>query len=122
MIDGDGSICKCKNRNAFVLKVRIHNSNKTLMEWLKKIIGTGNISYLPPAIERNGYKHTLPRWTYEVGAKVDILYLLEQIEPYLIIKKEKAQTIIRLIPSMKRPTKYKRAHGEVACRHVSILV
>lgn len=51
MIDGDGSICKSRNRNHFVLKVRIHNSSRSLMDWLKKTIGAGSISYLPPLLK-----------------------------------------------------------------------
>lgn len=108
MIDADGSICKCKNKEYFVLKVRIHNSDKELMDWLKNIIGGGNVHYLPPAIDKQGYKHTKIRWTYDVSAKVDVMRLLEQIEPYLIIKKKKAQEVMWRIPLMKRPSKYKK--------------
>lgn len=106
MIDADGSICKSKNRNHFILKVRVHNSDKNLIDWLKRTIGAGNIHYLPPSTDTKGYRHTLPRWTYDISAKVDVLRILEQIEPYLIIKQEKARQFIALIPSMKRPTKY----------------
>lgn len=108
MIDGDGSICKCKNRTNFILKVRIHNSDKILMDWLKNTIGTGNIHYLPPSIESKGFKHTKTRWTFDISSKVDVLRLLEQIYPYLIIKKQKAGILINLIPTMRRPSKYKR--------------
>lgn len=97
MIDGDGSICLCKNRSNIIAKVRIHNSSKKLMLWLKRTIKCGNISSLPPSIEGKGYKHTLIRWTYDISAKVDVLSILNQIKPYLIIKKEKAIQVINFI-------------------------
>lgn len=108
MIDADGSICKCKNRDSFVCKVRVHNSSEKLMIWLKKKIGAGNINHLPPAVDKQGFKHTKDRWDFDLSAKVDVIEILKQINPYLIIKKEKSKMILNLIPTMKRPNKYKK--------------
>jgi hypothetical protein len=112
MIDADGSICKCKNREAYVCKVRVHNSSIILMNWLQKIIGAGNVSYLPPSTETKGYKHTLPRYTFNISAKVDVIEILNQIMPYLIIKKGKAEMIIHAVNNAKRPSKYKSRHKQ----------
>lgn len=108
MIDADGSICKSRNRNSFVCKVRVHNSDEKLMIWLKEKIGVGNIEHLPPAKDKQGYKHTKDRFNLDISSKVDVKELLKQIERYLVIKKEKAQNIIRFIPTMKRPKKYRK--------------
>jgi len=109
MIDGDGSILICKNRDYFTCKVGIYNSNEKLILWLKETMGAGNIYHKSPGIDKYSFKHTKDRWEFTISAKVDVMKILKQITPYLIIKKEKAEIILKIIPTMKRPTKYRKA-------------
>ena len=108
MIDADGSISKSKNRRSFICKVRVHNSSEELMIWLKRVVGAGSVECRPPGVDKHGYKHTLNRWTFDISAKVDVTRLLEQIHPYLVIKKDKAKMVMDFIPTMKRPTTYNK--------------
>jgi len=97
IVDGEGciDITKGNRKNGksyFTSRLHIVNTDINLMEWLKERIGMG--SYYREHRERDNHKKC---YTFVISAVNDLLGILKAIEPYLVIKKEKAQEIIKLL-------------------------
>jgi len=86
LIDGEGCICISKPRSSYSihqLSVRVSNTDARLMIWLKDNFN-GSIT----TQHRKNKKHK-DAYEWRVFAK-DSEYILENILPYLVIKKEQA--------------------------------
>ena len=91
IVDGEGCIhCDKKHR---VYRLHVSNTDTDLMEWLKERIGMGSY-YREPTRQR---EHWTPAYTFVISAVCDLLGILKAIEPYLIIKKQRAQEAIRIL-------------------------
>jgi hypothetical protein len=93
-IDGEGSIIFYKDRKILNPAILVANTDKPVLDYLKSKLTIGSL-----AITRRTHKN--PKWKdlYQLhihGAK-PVYDILIVIEPYLIIKKEKALTAIRIL-------------------------
>ena len=97
-LDGEGSIFLYLRSDAVNLRVAFSNSDKDCLETLREWFGVGNIV----SRSRNSHKHKTGHILIingRAGAS-----LLEQIEPYLIIKLEQARLGIDFIHKIKEPS------------------
>lgn len=83
LIDGEGSITKHRKANV----VYIYNTSSNLMEWLLSTIG-GKVRY---ACHRNGRS---PCHVWIACSVRNVHYLLSRVIPFLVIKKDKANSVI----------------------------
>lgn len=110
LLDGEGSITVFKNREqrglakrtrsklGFTLgiNVRIHNTNLELLNHINAI-------YFGHIYRSNKRKNSVYRW--EIADKSKIIELLEQLIPYLIVKKDKAIRAVEFCKSrVNRPS------------------
>jgi len=86
-IDGEGSIGFDLKTN--ILRVGIYNTNKNFIDYAKKLLN-GNVFIRPSTSERKVL------YRVEIGSKDKIIFILKQIIPYLIIKKEIAIKVLEL--------------------------
>jgi len=100
LIDGDGWI-NCKERKwgsktVLSLGVAVNLTDKKAIEWLKETFKGGCVySYKPKRGKRN-YQWQLHRW-------IDVYLFLKAIVPYLVIKKDRAKKIIKVIEEKYKP-------------------
>lgn len=110
MVDADGSISISRNapetvRNGrlknprYVLHLSVVNTSMELMEWLVSTFGG---VYRPRRMTRPEHQRVTYDWRFDNGKAYPLLVALE---PYLIVKKERAQLGIELIRD------WKTAHG-----------
>ena len=101
--DADGSVSIAKSgagvqgikNPRYVLRVNIVNTSVDLMNWLYENFG-GLVKKRPLA---NPEKHRQTYdWSFDNGKA---LYVLELMEPYLIVKKERVQVAIELLRGWK---------------------
>jgi len=94
IIDGEGNISlhmyDGKGRTTKVLRPRVGvtNTSLELLEWLRKVIGFG---YIDRHKESSEHKDT---WRYGLYSVNDIRRLLEDILPYLVVKREQAELLL----------------------------
>jgi len=85
VIDGEGSIMLYGRRDSVAMRVAIANTNQKLLEWCAITTGVGNIVIT----KRDNPKHkTSANWIANSQAAASVL---EQVLPFLTIKKEQAQ-------------------------------
>jgi hypothetical protein len=97
IIDGEGSLMlwmnkKTKVRGQFNLRVNVSTTDKILMDWLFENFG-GTI-YEMNAPSRKAKSHWKQQWIWQVN-RPQILQLLKEIYPFLIIKKERCEIAIK---------------------------
>jgi hypothetical protein len=85
MIDGEGSVQMYRG-GRLALSVYIYNTSVPLMEWLAAIGGVYVPRKTPPQRKQN--------YEWRVKGREDALALLMAVEPFMIIKKEKAKQAI----------------------------
>jgi hypothetical protein len=99
LIDGEGSFLAIPQmkRNAFGFEITIANTNKAALEEIQKFVGFGKVYQDRPApnieyylTRKMGYKYRI----YKIG---EILPIIEQIKPYLFIKKKQAIILEQMI-------------------------
>jgi hypothetical protein len=93
-IDGEGSVRieppdAKKNRRYYYARIQIFNTNLPWLTNLQKIIG-GSIHLHNLHPERSKIPIRNPEYRVEVCRMVEVLDLLRQVRPFLIIKAEKA--------------------------------
>jgi len=94
LIDGEGHIMLMKQpsrTNSFSASVGITNTSKELLEKVRDTLGVGSIIYNKYSGEYKAYRDL---FRIELFGRRDILALLEQIMPYLIIKRKQATLLI----------------------------
>jgi len=100
LIDGEGSILCYKSGRSYTKRITISNTRKELMEWLMKKIPFGKFQKKPHPEK--------PNWSdsyiFYIGKTEYIVWLLEQVLPYLVIKKQLAILMLELCRSrMEKP-------------------
>lgn len=93
IIDGEGSICFQKHPNARdnkVVDIGFANNSVELMEWAVDKFGYWYS-------EKHANKGTTAQYQWRVRRMRDVLQLCELLEPHLIIKKMKAQEVIKYL-------------------------
>jgi len=100
IVDGEGNVGYYQNKadKHFMPTVSIANTNKQVMDWVVTNIG----GHIYTKLQKN------PKWKtayiWDLRRTVDVLLLLTAIEPYLIIKKEKAKEVIAICKEHILPT------------------
>jgi hypothetical protein len=90
LIDGEGSIRHWNRADGqLVVFVQITNTDSSLMEWLQKM--GGNVTKEFRSMKKPKWKDC---YTWKVSRLIDVLRLLEAVEPLMIIKRQKAQKAI----------------------------
>jgi len=95
-IDGEDSIGIYQSSDGRRAQVRVCNTDVRFVERAKEIVGCGSISY-SRVHKGEGHKGHKPVHDYSLKGSLRNLRLLQQIEPYLIIKRDKALAIIEEI-------------------------
>ena len=90
-MDGEGSILFCLNRKMNPT-IQFSNTNKEVIEWLLKKLTVGGLS-ITVREKKNPKWKTL--YQIHIGGIKNVFDILVKIEPYLIIKREKAQRAIK---------------------------
>lgn len=88
IVDGEGSIQI--RQNSF--RVTISNTNSDVIEWMKALGGNTD-----GVIDIAGRR---PVYRWVIGSRQAVETLLRQIEPYMIIKKERARTVLAMIDAL----------------------
>lgn len=94
-IDGEGWIGKYvdpRNKNWPVLELGVSNTNKDFVDKASSIMGTTT----RPMVRHSGMGKK-PMWRSTRKGSQKILKILKEIRPYLIIKKTKADMVIKFI-------------------------
>ena len=91
IVDGEGCIT-----NERYPRIRIVNTDKSLMNWLKKKIPDGTL-YLVRYNPHLNTKRQKFLWHFGVSKQKAVLKLLKEIGFYLIIKRRKAEIVINQI-------------------------
>lgn len=103
-LDGDGciSIYQPKFPQKSLQKrviVSFCGKEETVMKWIADKL---RIGYCGVHRRHHFWNHEYEVWQYGLGGNVKVLWLLKQVEPYLILKKEKAKEAIILIREQRR--------------------
>jgi hypothetical protein len=91
MIEGEGSIILYASRGKIYPRIVIYNSNLELLRRIQAIIG-GHISKNRKATERKVSCYAL--WIHQI---TQIKKILEELTPYLITKKRRAELLLKYI-------------------------
>jgi hypothetical protein len=86
IIDGEGNIYVARTRTGYV-RVSVRNTNLEVLEWLREQFG-GQIAH-----NRDDRPNRRPCFTWYLNYQ-DSLEFLSLVEPYLIIKRDKARAIL----------------------------
>lgn len=103
MIDGEGTIMIEKNKPlkkkniGYVLSVKVYNTNKELMEWLKTNFGGG--------VHSRKYEENKTTYTWHIHSE-NAYKILKRTMDYLIIKREQAELAIDFQKKLVRRTHY----------------
>lgn len=123
IIDGEGTITiiratkKWRENTRVVLTptVQVHNTNENLLRWLSDKLGMvvfsrdRRLSTMP----RNQPIKSTPKTSYSMNiVGYRCFRLLQAIEPYLIIKREQAATVIRFIELRAASAVYNDAYSD----------
>lgn len=87
LFDGEGSLVNshAAGRKSFCLRFQICMCNEEIVRRVQTIIGTGNITYWKPVNPNHSES-----WRYHVHG-MNAVRVLEQIFPWLIVKRELAE-------------------------------
>lgn len=88
LFDGEGSLINSHNQRQngnFCLRFQICMCNEEIVRRVQTVIGTGNISYWKPKNPRHSES-----WRYHVHG-MNAVRVLQQILPWLIVKREDAE-------------------------------
>jgi hypothetical protein len=97
-LDGEGSISDfmggrdCKYRT---WRLSAPNTVLKSLQKCKRIAGVGNICVKQEKTDRKK-----KQWQWQLGAQRDIKKILEQVLPYLVIKRNKAKRFLRLFKEL----------------------
>jgi hypothetical protein len=97
-LDGEGSIMMIRRENGSVaLVVSIANTHLPTLEYIRELLGYGNINQTREATARNkaGYLLRLQHWA--------AASLLRQTLPYMITKREQAEMAVEFAEKKKSP-------------------
>ena len=95
LIDGEGSVLKIsygKGRVGYGWQVKVQMTDQAVIAWLGSFGGKTD-DYKP---RQETWKHV---YAWNVSRRRDVLYLLERIAPYMIVKRDRALEAIADIKS-----------------------
>lgn len=94
VIDADGSIGLYDyGREGRRVQIQMSNTNKAFVDKMREIIGSGSQVNRTKWAEKHKGRKTM--YVYSLKGSNRCYWLLKQITPYLIIKKEKALSIVK---------------------------
>jgi hypothetical protein len=111
IVDGEGSINTYKHRGVLTPQLNISNTDRNMLETVQIMIkgkGSIRVSSHTGQVSKTGPKSSKPCYRLWITNYDDIRQVLESIEPYLIIKKFKAQSVLQLL----RERNFKELEGE----------
>ena len=98
VVDGEGSIGLYDyGREGKRVQIQMGNTNKAFVEEMKRIIGGIGSTVYRTKFSKGGKEPHIgrkPMFHYTLKGSLRCYFVLKQVIPYLIIKKEKAQSII----------------------------
>ena len=101
IIDGEGTIGLTKHKERRTLRgwnyepyIMVSNTSKSIMEYLKEVTGIG---YYWSKTYKNMNRGWKVPFAWQTGARREIISLLEQILPYLVIKKRHAVLLLEYV-------------------------
>jgi hypothetical protein len=96
-VDGEGSILMHGRGTGVALRLSVANTNLAVLEWCRSMTGVGNIV---SRVRVNARHKAVHQWMVNSQAAQSVL---EQIEPFLIIKTEQARLAIAFQSKLKIP-------------------
>lgn len=123
-LDTEGSISLLKKRRKycgminyhihFYPRLKVGNTNTDFLNYIKKILGIGNLSHNGAKWKENNWKKA---YVIVIGSWQDIHDILEQIIPYLIIKKKQAELLLEAcelhLPNLAQHIPYSKRMFEI---------
>lgn len=94
IIDGEGSIMIYWNHTTdrFTLMIKVSNTSKPMVDWLFENFGGASYAINPPS--KLIHKQWKQQYVWEVR-KPETLPFLEELHPYLVVKKEQCEIAIK---------------------------
>jgi hypothetical protein len=92
VLDGEGSIIRDKNRPPSTVRIAVYNTYCPLLDRVQEVTGTGKISQR----DRGNPNHAVT-YTWQCYGE-NARNLLEQMLPWLIVKRDKARIALGLEP------------------------
>lgn len=93
IIDSDGSIGLYDyGREGRRVQIQIANVCPQFLKAIRKLIGCGSLVNHVPSLSHKGRQ---PMFNYSIKGSCRCYRVLTQIEPFLIVKREKARSILR---------------------------
>lgn len=105
-LDGEGYIGVEKHEDHFLTRVTISNTHKGVIEKIREITGIGTI-----AVRKEDYRYKTC-YVWRLHKQIDMLEFLETIKDFLIVKKEQAELMIKLLKLKKNRSKYSKPTKE----------
>ena len=88
MLDGEGCIYYHENKTTFQVVITITNTNRVCLEYIQKVLGFGRITTDKSKLRK--YPLWKPSHKLEIARQGDVIGLLNTLQDYLIIKKQKS--------------------------------
>jgi len=113
-IDGEGCITFIKHMKrddiSWEPKLEITNTDKNVLEWIAEKIPESSLYYQEE--DRNEIWKT--RHYLRINKRKDLLSILKNVEPYLIVKSEQAKLMIEFLENRKPHKSYTEREIEIA--------
>jgi hypothetical protein len=100
-VDGEGSIVRTRPT---VYRILIPQTHEGVLKEIQRFAGCGFIYQC-----KTRKSHWKDNWVYAVARQKDVLFFLQKIQPYLIVKKDLAQTRIPTLKILVKRLERKRA-------------
>jgi hypothetical protein len=99
IIDGEGTISLHRGKRDQVF-VTVANTDLALIDWLDAI--GGRVRRLKPVRLTNNLGFRKPAYVWAIVARLEVEALLRAVEPFMIIKRQKAQDALARLASFKQ--------------------
>ena len=97
-VDGEGSIMLTPRRDKVALKFSVSNTNKAILDWIAIVTGVGAVQQHRKASDTN-------KTCFQYQANSEAAEsIIEQLLPYLIVKKEQAKLALETQERLRNPT------------------
>lgn len=93
IVDADGCISVTNHPKNKYWRLTINNTNKPLMDWIENKFGVGGVN----KERRKRPKNHKKVYVFLVAAQKELYEMIKRIEPYLIVKKQKALDCLAFI-------------------------
>ena len=88
-IDADGTIIISNSKKIFTPRIVMGNCNKLVLETIQSMIGVGKIY-----TKKMNTKEWRTLYHYSIGTHVNLIKLIPQLIPYLILKRKRAELVL----------------------------